>query len=656
MGDPLRTNLRQSVISIALVCVIYISSVSVIHAANPNGTATNGEKSPESTDQLIQKLIEKLGSDSYATRIRARNQLKTYGLEAFDALREAQNHDDSEILSAARYLIKSLQVSWSKPSDPKEVREILSEYGAQSETERLGRIELLGDLDDQIGIEALSRLSRFDPSVPISRRAAMLVLKQPLGREKAGRNRLADQIESVIGENQRDSTQWLLAYANDLRNGKYSEDRWQELVRLQRKRVDSGVSPSVTSASVMQLIRVLATRALAEGARQPALALVNEHIDLVAPTTRDLAEHSGWAVQKRLYPTVITLYQRHRHAFGENAELLYLAALAYRETGESEEAEQLALAALQINPFPALAADDQAKPDEDEDSPKPAGGITDHQLQEIARAHHLIAFLLKARGCYDWSERENRAVVKHSDIESQVGVSARRQLAIMLADQLRHGEAAEFVLSIADRGKKDKLYRNTLSRWRFNAEEIRSLYQYESALALLEKNGSSPETLTEVKEKLLAAYRLYGVNIDILIRMYRLEDTSDPNWKPMVIKLIMQSQSEIAQDIGRYEARKKARPDEIFNVKLGEFYNQYAWLVANTDGDYQKALKYSLSSIEFLDDNETDQRAARLDTCARCYFSLDRIEEAIQTQQEAITLDPFSLPMKRQLVVFQAAF
>lgn len=659
MGNPLRNpprnGFRWAVIGIALACVIFVPISGVIRAASPKETAQGGGGPAKSTDQLIGELIEKLGSESYATRIRARNQLKTFGLEAFDALREAQNHDDSEILSAARYLVKSLRVSWSKASDPQEVREILFEFGAQSDAERLGRIELLGKLPNQIGVEALARLARFDPIVSISRRAAMLVLKQPLGREKAGRHRLADQIESVIGENQRDEVQWLLAYAQDLRNGKYSDKRWTDLVRLQRKRVDSGASPIITSASVMQLIRILATRALAEGARQPALALVTEHIDLVAPTTRDLAEHAGWAIRKRMYPIVVALYQRHKHTFGENAELLYSAALAYRETGEAELAEQLASSALEINPLPELVAADQDETDEDGNPKNPDGGLTNHQLQEIARAHHLVAYLLNARGCYAWSERENRAVIQHCDIESHVGVSARWELATMFADQLRHGDAAEVVLAIADRSKKDRLYQNTLGRWAFSADQIRSLYQYESGLALLEKDRPNRETLSEVKEKLRAAYNLNASNIDILIRMYRIDDPDDSNWKPSVVKLIEQSGQAVAEHIARYEARQKARPADSVKDKLGEYFNQYAWLIANTEGDYQQALEYSLRSLKFLNADQTDQRAARLDTCARCYFSLGRYQEAVQAQEKAIALDPFSLPMKRQLKQFQAA-
>ncbi|MCA9141024.1 MAG: hypothetical protein KDB00_29845 [Planctomycetales bacterium] len=620
-----------------------------------SASETDGDKPQQSTDERIRELIEKLGSDSYATRIRARNQLKMYGLEAFDALREAQNHDDSEILSAARYLISSLQVSWSKDSDPKEVREILSEYGAQTETERLGRIELLGRLRDQMGVEPLARLARFDRSVPLSRRAAMLVLKQPLSREKASRQRLAERIKAIIGENDRDSAQWLLAYAQDLQEGRYAPERWSKLIADQRQRVDSGVSPEVTSASVMELIRVLATRALAENSTEPALALVMDHIDLVSPSSRDLAEHSAWSIRQGLFPVVVELYQRHLHAFGENAELMYSAAQAMDETDQKQLAQELASAALAINPLPEIVAegDDEKKDDE---KPKDAGNeLSDHQLQEIAIAHYQVARMLKARGRFKWAEREIRSIIDHCDIESIVGVSARQELARMFSEQLRHDDAASILFPIADRAEKDRLYQARMSQWKISLSRIRSLYHYESGLAMLDKNGPTAETLGEVKTKLQLAYRFDNDNIDILIRMYRLDDPNDSDWKSTVMKQLVQNQEALKTSIARIEARKKIIPPEAYKAELGELYNQYAWLVSNTEGDFDRALRCSLDSIEFLDEDDIDQRAARLDTCARCYFSLDRVEEAIEAQVQAIKLDPFSPPMIRQLEQFKAA-
>ena len=626
---------------VARVCVLLCFTATAVAAADDPPTKT--------TDQKIRELIEKLGSDSYATRLRARNQLKTYGLEAFDALREAQNHDDSEILSAARYLISSLQVSWSKETDPREVREILLEYGAQTEPERLARIELLGRLRDGRGIEALTRLARFDRSVPLSRRAAMLVLQQPMAADRASRIRLADGIEQVIGENRRDATRWLLAYAQDLRDGQYSTQRWRDIVRQQRQTVDSASNTAVTSSSVMRLIRVLASRAIAEDLTDSARQLVMEHIDLVSPTTRDLSEHSAWSIRKGLFPVVLSLYQRHKNTFSDNAELLYSAAQAYEETGETEQAERLAADAILINPLPEIAAD---QPGEGAQN-KPA--LSDHELQEIAYAHHQVAALLKNRGRFKWSERENRAVIKHCDIETIVGVSARQELARMFSEQLRHDDASEVLLPIADRLAKDRLYRSKMSRWTISLSRIRSLYEYESGLSILKNQDRTQENLNQVKQKLQLAYRFDNDNIDILIRMYRLDDPDDRDWKPTVLKQLNQNKQSLERQITLTESRKRSLPINEFREELGELYNQYAWLVSNTEGDFERALKCSLDSIQFLEANELDQRAARLDTCARCYFAIGNVNQAIEMQKQALAIDRYSPAMLRQLNEFESA-
>ena len=80
---------------------------------------------------------------------------------------------------------------------------------------------------------------------------------------------------------------------------------------------------------------------------------------------------------------------------------------------------------------------------------------------------------------------------------------------------------------------------------------------------------------------------------------------------------------------------------------LSELLNNYAWLVANTEGDYQKALKFSLESLTIRTDG------AKYDTCARCYFAVGDIENAIATQKKAIKLLRHSPPLERQLAEFQ---
>lgn len=95
-------------------------------------TLPAGDLTSDRAPSEVSRLIERLGSDSYATRMRAKEKLQRLGLEAFDELHNAQFHSDYEIAMAASDLVSSLQVSWSKETDPPEVREALDEYGCRT--------------------------------------------------------------------------------------------------------------------------------------------------------------------------------------------------------------------------------------------------------------------------------------------------------------------------------------------------------------------------------------------------------------------------------------------------------------------------------------------------------------------------------------------
>jgi tetratricopeptide (TPR) repeat protein len=630
-------------------------------SSSPAGAASDADSTQSrSTDEIINDLIEELGSESYATRIRARNQLQRYGLEAFDALRDALDHSDSEIVSAARYLISSMDVNWAKESDPKAVREILFEYGAQRETERLARIEMLGRMPGRTATAALARLARFDPSLPLSRRAAMLVLQQPIDEDNDRRLVFAERILDIVGSNERDACRWLAAYADDLRKGQFQTEQWQAVVLEQRRQVDLRASSAIHADSVMELIRVLATRAIEEDSRDAALAIVQEHIDLVTPQTRELSEHADWSVKHGLFPVVRSLYERNLHLFHDNAELLYSAAQAFDELENESKASELADQAIAIKSFPGqsigatepASEGDRDGEEKDEDSQQE---ISDTRVQELGYAHYQVAQTLRLRGRFGWAERELKLVAEHCDLEMPIGAFARFNLARMFSEQLRHQDAVDAVSPLVERLKKDRDYKSEMNSRLSRLNEIHSLFEYESALARLKKGPRTAEVLAEVKEQMQTAYRYDSRNIDILIRMYRLEDPNDPAWKPRVVEQIVKYQEKLRQYIGRLDARRKVSQRDELDAELAEQLNQFAWLVANTEGDYDRALKSSLRSLELTPNDDSSGLAARLDTCARCYFAVGELEKAVQTQKKAIALDPYSPPMLRQLEQFQAA-
>ena len=116
--------------------------------------------------------------------------------------------------------------------------------------------------------------------------------------------------------------------------------------------------------------------------------------------------------------------------------------------------------------------------------------------------------------------------------------------------------------------------------------------------------------------------------------MFRVADADDA-WMADTRKRIQKLSKEIEEKI-----------EENPNDSVA--YNQWAWLVANTEGDFQKAVRYSRRSLE-LDPGT----ASFLDTLGRCYYSAGNYEKAIESQREAVRLIPHMQVMQRQLKVFE---
>ena len=83
-------------------------------------------------------------------------------------------------------------------------------------------------------------------------------------------------------------------------------------------------------------------------------------------------------------------------------------------------------------------------------------------------------------------------------------------------------------------------------------------------------------------------------------------------------------------------------------VRLASLYNQYAWLVGNTTGDYETALRYSHRSLELRPGT-----AGYLDTLGRCYYAKQDYVNAEKYQLQAVRRDPHSGAVQRQLELFQ---
>ena len=77
-------------------------------------------------------------------------------------------------------------------------------------------------------------------------------------------------------------------------------------------------------------------------------------------------------------------------------------------------------------------------------------------------------------------------------------------------------------------------------------------------------------------------------------------------------------------------------------------FNQYAWLVGNTAGDLDEALKCSLKSLEL-----EPETGGYYDTLAHVYFAKGDYENAVKSQTKAAELDPHSGVIRRKLELFR---
>jgi tetratricopeptide (TPR) repeat protein len=586
---------------------------------------------PSTTDAEIAQLINDLGSASYFTRARATEQLQHLGLEAFDDLHDAQYHPDNEIAMAARFLVSSLMVSWSKESDPPGVHEALSEYGAQDEVERNSRIDMLAELPDRKGLVALARLARFETSLRLSRQAALAAIRQPLDGDPLSRQRNATEIQQTLGDSDRQSARWLRVYADDLASGEFSIERWRDLIADQRQQIDTAATDASNRQSVLELVRISAARAAQAGLRDEAIALATEHLDLIPPSTRDLIDACSWAIDQELHPFVIQLQQQHTRMFDQHADLLYATAEAYIATGDAARADQFAAQAARIQPLPS---DDQER-----------AKLQPRDIEDIAQSHRTTAGKLRDRGLFHWAEREYRSIIDSMEIDEFPAIAARGELAAMLAELQRHQDVVDVLEPLADRIDKDAALQSKLNNMMFSVPRVKSDLWYHMAMQLIETGD-----LDAARPLLDRAYQHWPVNIDILITMYRTN--GDQEWNQNVQRMlnVATRQSELKVEQARLQARQfgRAADDRVANA-----CNEYAWLVANTEGDYQKSLAYSLESLAVPSDPES--MAARLDTCARCYFAVGDIDKAIMMQKRAIKLLPHSPPLQRQLAEFEGA-
>jgi len=548
--------------------------------------------------EQIDKLIEQLGDKDYYVRQRAQDELARLGFEAFDDLSAATTHEDLEISARAKYLLRLMRVEWTAKSDPPEVQKLLRDYELRNAEERQARMHALAVLPDGQGIAALCRLVRFEKSLLLSKLAAMELLQSPMAGDPP-KPAAIDAVRRTFSGCKRPSAAWLIAWTRLAANPETAMAEWSRLIDAEQdalRRAPNDSRPEIVAG----LIRFQIARLKKLGKPDETMVAIRRLVDLERGDPESLGELLQWLVEQKAWKAVDELAQRFAPRFATEPGLLYALAQSYAEQGQKERAEEMAGRALRLYPG----------------------------KQQEPLSHHLIAAQnLRQRGLFAWARREFEHVVAQGTAGDMVTIAAQLGFSEMLHDQGEELDAAatlEKLLKSLDARKAQEadITGRTVS-------ELRARMNFFHACHWEKKDDQ-----VKRREYLDKALEADATDVDVLIACYRLAG-QPAEYHPKIVELIKKSAAGLRQQIAE-------------NPENPITYNQIAWLIGNTEGDFDEALKYSRKSLELSPDN-----GGYYDTLARVCYAKGELENAVKYQTKAIEMEPYSGLMQRQLELFR---
>ncbi len=222
--------------------------------------------------EQLHALIEKLGDADYAVRERAQEELASLGFEAFEALSEATNHSDLEVVARAKYLLRQIRVEWSQADDPETVKAALADYDTLAPEERLKRIRQLAWHPGDEALPAVCRLIRYEQAMLLSKLAALEVLNR-LQADPTVLKRWTHVLQQRLGHSARPGVKWLQAYLRARAESKEAVEAFlaladAELITL--KRTPEQSSPRLTAMLLYHLAALQKLQGQAETAAATA--------------------------------------------------------------------------------------------------------------------------------------------------------------------------------------------------------------------------------------------------------------------------------------------------------------------------------------------------------------------------------------------------
>jgi tetratricopeptide (TPR) repeat protein len=422
-------------------------------------------------------------------------------------------------------------------------------------------------------------------------------------------------VERELGGSSRVAADWLRRYLVQLRDPAASVAYWQELINEEAAQLEQNAAD--TSAAIVTGLLWNLAELQRQLENRPAIFDVVDRMMGVDPDAVETISIQllTWINDHRLWDVLDKYLAKHQSQLEQSKRPLYYAAMARAKQGNSEQADQLAEKASQI--------DSQATLDS-----------------------FLSAKDLEEHSQFGWAVREYRRSIDDEKIATHEGILARISLASLLHDYEHFQEAADAIEPLAkavkNEGQVGQLYAELYRyyRGRLNLLEPKAipakLHFYRACVHHTEKDWKREQ------EELQLAIKADPSDADILIAMYRVPET-DEAWRANVRQRIGELSQKLQQEIDE----KPGDPNP---------YNQWAWLISNTEGDFQKAIRYSHRSLELIPAGSGKSAGGSfLDTLGRCYFAAGDVENAIKYQRQAIEKVDYMQVMHRQLGQFERA-
>jgi len=600
---------------------------SVVRAAGQTSTAE------------IEELVEKLGAADYAEREAAAAQLNALGAAAVDPLlAAAEVSADLEIALRARWLVDTIPLDTAR--DPPEVSKLLDKFKRKGFAERVQVMHRLLRVDEDGGIEALARIVRLDRSPLGSRVAAALLAREWQPNDPAWGG-LRDRIDTGLGSSTRPAAAFLrsvVAFSSagpDAAREQALADSAAALEQLagpvddgtnagapaggSRTTGDEGSAGTIGETTLRIFQRCRIQMLLAAHQRDAAMAESRRMLQAcfepgkerdVATAGEEAAGMLVWLVERGLPEAVDLLAADRPELIRNDAVVGYAAAVAEKARRRDPQADTLAATAF-----------------------AQTAGTNAEMVDRLQ-----TAILLAKWGATDWANREYTALVDNPQAPFAQFALAAIMFAEFLHDQEREDEAATCLRRLLEGrkvdgkagGKGDGGADPILQQIGRDPRSIRSrMHYFESCAASL--RGDAVARRKALEESL----RTYAKDVDSLIGLYSLPDNT-PVQKAEAVTRIRRALEQIESEI-------QAVPDDTNG------YNEYAWLVANTEGDLQKATRYSkLSLVKSFDSS------SYLDTLAHCQAAAGNKAAAVRTQTLALRQEPHNRTIRKNLARFQS--